>query len=473
MHKPNVLLICVDDLRPELACYGNNLIKSPNIDKLASEASLFKHHYVQSAICGPSRSTLMTGKLQQGWDLWKDYRKSGREPVNAVALSHLFKKNGYHTIGIGKITHEPGGVLDEKQTVHQIPFSWDTTYTAVGKWKTPWRAFFAYANGDAHNTAMRIGVDTPRLPYETVDVEDEGYPDGLNALEAIKHIQNAKNENKPFFLAVGFYKPHLPFNAPKKYWDLYDPEKIPLASNDYPPQNSNAYSLNKSPELTTHYPWPDGPGNVSPENARELKHAYFACVSYIDAQIGKILDELKQQGLDKNTIVVLWSDHGWHLGEHGIFGKMTNFEIATNSPLIIKAPGITQKGEIVNALVETVDLYPTLAELCGIDYSKDLDGESLIPTLKNSETKGKPYARSFYYRKGALGKTLKTENHRIVRWATENDSTVAVELYDHRNDPGENINIASENKALTDSLLQQLKEAKFLGADMPFQKGWE
>jgi len=196
-------------------------------------------------------------------------------------------------------------------------------------------------------------------------------------------------------------------------------------------------------------------------------------VSYIDAQIGKILDELKQQGLDKNTIVVLWSDHGWHLGEHGIFGKMTNFEIATNSPLIIKAPGITQKGEIVNALVETVDLYPTLAELCGIDYSKDLDGESLIPTLKNSETKGKPYARSFYYRKGALGKTLKTENHRIVRWATENDSTVAVELYDHRNDPGENINIASENKALTDSLLQQLKEAKFLGADMPFQKGWE
>lgn len=474
LQRMNVLMICVDDLRPDLGCYGNDMIVSPNIDRLASEGCLFKRHYVQCAICGPSRSTLLTGKFQQGWDLWGETRKEGMEPENAIALPHLFKRNGYKTICIGKITHEPGGVMDEQQQVHQIPFSWDTCYTAVGKWETPWSAFFAYANGDAHNTAMRIGVETPRLPYETEDVEDDGYPDGLNALEAIKQLNSLENEKKPFFLAIGFYKPHLPFNAPKKYWDLYDREKIPLAANNYPPKNSNNhYCLNESPELTTHYPWPDGPGVVSPQHARELKHAYYACVSYIDAQIGKILDEIKRKGLDKNTIVLLWSDHGWHLGEHGIFGKMTNFDIATNSPLILKAPGYIKNGKVANALVETVDIYPTLAELCGFEYADDLDGESLVPILENTEMKGKPYARSFYYRNKALGKTLKTENFRIVQWVTENDSTVAVELYDHRNDLGENTNIASVNKALTDSLLIQLKRAEFLSADMPFLKGWE
>jgi len=473
-QRPNVLMICIDDLRPDLACYGNDLIVSPNIDKLASEGCLFKHHYVQCAICGPSRSTLMTGKFEQGWDLWTDIRKSGVEPSQAIALPHLFKKNGYHTVGIGKITHQPGGVLDEKQMVHQIPFSWDTTYTAVGKWKTPWRAFFAYANGDAHNTAMRIGMETPHLPFEMGEVEDEGYPDGLNALEAVKQLQRLKKTNKPFFLAVGFYKPHLPCNAPKKYWDLYDRDKIPLATNPYPPQNTNIeYCLNKSPELTTHYPWPDGPGIVSPESAQNQKHAYYACVSYIDAQIGKILDELKTQGLDKNTIVLLWSDHGWHLGEHGIFGKMTNFEIATNSPLIVKVPAIANNGSVTNSLVETVDIYPTLAELCGLDYAGDLDGKSLVPILKDPKTSIKPYARSFYYRNNALGKAVKTDSYRIVQWTTKNDSTVAVELFDHRNDPDENINIANLDKELTDSLLNLLNNSKFLSSDKPFLNGWE
>ena len=173
----------------------------------------------------------MTGKIQQGWDLWTDLRKEGIEPEIPVALPHLFKKNGYKTVGIGKITHEPGGVMDEQQKIHQIPFSWDTCYTAVGKWETPWRAFFAYANGDAHNTAMRIGVETPRLPYEKGDVEDEGYPDGLNALEAIKQLKILKKEKNPFFLAVGFYKPHLPFNAPKSKACFLESIVIPLINS--------------------------------------------------------------------------------------------------------------------------------------------------------------------------------------------------------------------------------------------------
>lgn len=475
-HLPghNILMICVDDLRPELGCYGNSIIQTPNIDKLASTGFVFDNHYVQASICGPSRSTLLTGKISQQWDPWAETRKLMTEPAVPVALPHLFKRNGYKTVGIGKITHEPGGVKDDAQKIAQIPFSWDTTYTSTGKWGTPWRAFFAYSNGDAHNTAMRIGMNTPRIPYEAGDVDDEGYPDGLNALEAIKQLRKLKESKDPFFLAVGFYKPHLPFNAPKKYWDMYDRNEIPMAENNYIPKNlDNRYSIHRSPEVTTHYPWPDGPGSVSPESAKTLKHGYYACVSYIDALIGKVLDELERLHLDQNTIVVVWSDHGWHLGEHTMFGKMSNFEIATRSPLIIRVPGITNESKHLKSLIETVDLYPTLAELCDVEYPDDLDGTSMIRLLRNPESKGKTYARSYYYRNQALGKTLRTEKYRIVRWATEKDSTVAVELYDHTVDPDENINIASEQKIITDSLLKQLKAVKFIDGTEPFQSGWE
>ena len=362
--KYNVLFIHVDDLRPELGCYGNSIIQTPHIDKLATSGFLFNNHYVQSAICGPSRSSLLTGKVSQQWDPWADLRKIDQEPDKPVSLPHLFKKNGYKTIGIGKITHEPGGVMDKDQTIAQIPFSWDSTYTATGKWETPWRAFFAYSNGDAHNTAMRIGVETPRLPYEAGEVADDGYPDGLNAMEAIEQLQKLRDTGEPFYLSLGFYKPHLPFNAPKKYWDLYDRENIPLAENNFVPKNlNNKYSINQSPEVTTHYPWPDGPGIVSTESAKTLKHGYYASVSYIDAQIGKVLNELERLDLAKNTIVILWSDHGWHLGEHTMFGKMSNFEIATRSPLIMKVPGFEGGGTTLHQLTESIDIYPTLAEL--------------------------------------------------------------------------------------------------------------
>lgn len=470
----NILLICVDDLRPELGCYGNPIIQTPNIDKLASSGYVFNNHYVQSAICGPSRSSLLTGKVCQQWDPWGEFRKIDHEPDATISLPHLFKKNGYKTIGIGKITHEPGGVMDEAQSIAQIPFSWDTTYTAVGQWETPWRAFFAYSNGDAHNTAMRIGVETPRVPYEAGVVEDEGYPDGLNTFEAIKQLRKLKEGGDPFLLALGFYKPHLPFNAPKKYWDMYERDEIPMAENNFLPKNlNNIYSVNKSPEVTTHYPWPDGPGNVTPESAKTLKHGYYASVSYIDALVGKVLDELERLDMSNKTIVVLWSDHGWHLGEHTMFGKMSNFEIATRSPLIIRVPDITNEGAILNQLTESIDIYPTLVELCGLDYADNLDGESIVDVLKTPEINGQEFARSFYYRNQALGKTIRTKRYRIVRWATENDSTVAVELYDHQLDPNENTNIAAEQTVITDSLLEQLKTVKFMDGGMPFQSGWE
>jgi len=471
---PNILMICVDDLRPELGCYGNPMIQTPNIDRLALSGYLFTNHYVQSAICGPSRSSLLTGKICQQWDPWAEVRKADREVNEPLALPHLFKRNGYKTIGIGKITHWPGGVMDQDQRIPQIPFTWDTTYTAVDKWNTPWRAFFAYANGDAHNTAMRIGMETPRLPYEMGEVSDEGYPDGLNVLEAIKQLNRLKKEEDPFFLALGFYKPHLPFNAPEKYWEMYDRDAIPMADNNYLPKNlNNMYSINKSPEVTTHYPWPDGHGNVTDESAKLLKHGYYASVTYIDALIGKLLDELDRLNLSRNTIVVFWSDHGWHLGEHTMFGKMSNFEIATRSPLIIRLPQIRTEGIQLNQLMESIDIYPTLADLCGLDYPTNLDGESFVDILKNPNSKGDQFARSFYYRNQALGKSIRTDRYRIVRWADENDSTLDLELYDHLLDPDENINIALERKEVADSLVTVLKTVKFMDEDMPFLTGWE
>lgn len=297
--KYNVLMICVDDLRPALGCYGDEVAKSPNIDEFASNACLFNNHYVQSAVCGPSRSMLLTGKITRSWDAWSQLRNLENEPDEPVSLPHLFKKNGYKTVCIGKVSHEPGGVMDKDQTIPQIPFSWDTTYTKVGKWSTPWRAFFAYANGDSHNKfrgKQFPEYNKPHLPYECGDVDDVGYPDGLNAREAMKQVKRLGDENMPFFLAVGFYKPHLPFNAPKKYCQLYEKEEIPRAPNNYPPKNTNEkYALHNSFEVTTHYHWPDGEGNINADKARELKHHYLACVSYIDRQIGLILDELKRQ----------------------------------------------------------------------------------------------------------------------------------------------------------------------------------
>jgi arylsulfatase A-like enzyme len=474
LPSQNILMICVDDLRPELGCYGNPNIQTPHIDKFASSGYIFNHHYVQAAICGPSRCSLLTGKVSQQWDPWVELRKTSDDPLAPISLPHLFRINGYKTIGIGKISHEPGGVMDEVQSIAQIPFSWDTTFTAVGKWETPWRSFFAYSNGDAHNTAMRIGMSTPHIPYEAGDVDDEGYPDGLNALEAIKQLRNLKEQNSPFLMALGFYKPHLPFNAPKKYWDLYNKDEIPVAENNFIPENADSkYCINNSPEVTTHYPWPDGPGNITPESAKTLKHGYYASVSYIDALIGKVLDELERLDLFKNTIVVIWSDHGWHLGEHTMFGKMSNFEIATRSPLIIRVPEITNDSKVLYQLIESIDLYPTLAELCGLDYPNNLDGESIVDILRNPGKEGQKFARSFYYRNQALGKSIRTEQYRIIQWATETDSIVALELYDHYSDPDENVNIALEQNEITDSLLRILKTVKFMDEEMPFQTGWE
>jgi arylsulfatase A-like enzyme len=457
--KPlNVLLICVDDLRPQLGCFGHREMISPNIDRLAREGRLFTRHYVQSAVCGPSRCSMLTGRRVRSWDCWKQLRRQKSEPEHPTSIAHLFRRNGYRTVCIGKISHQPGGVLDKAQKVHQVPWSWDLAYAPVGPWKTPWGAFFSYDKGRIREYGY--GRDNREMPaYEAADVPDTGYADGLNAEEGVRQLRDLKQRDRPFFLAVGFYKPHLPFNAPKKYWDLYDRDKIQLADNPFPPQNVDpAISLHESFEVTTHYGWSSGPGNISDEEARTLRHAYFACVSYIDAQIGKVLDELKRLGLEKDTVVALWSDHGWHLGEHGMFGKQTNFEIAARSPLVIKTPGMPRPGRRARGLVESVDLYPTLAELCGLTPPGGLAGTSLVPMIDDPAAAGKQWAFSFHPRGALMGRTLRTDRYRIIQWTNKQGEAVQVELYDHRVDPDENVNIAAEHPNVVQQLLERLSK---------------
>ena len=310
---PNILFISVDDLRPELGIYGNRVVKSPNIDQLAREGSFFSRHYVQVPTCGASRYSLMTG-LRPRKRIHIDNRVFYREMANKneeqrpESFVHHFKRNGYNTVGIGKLSHSVDGLVygyEEKPSdVKEMPHSWDRFVFNPGKWKTGWNAFFAYANGE-----NRQSLKGQVKPYESSDVPDEGYPDGLILKSAVKELKKLKAQKKPFFLGVGFFKPHLPFNAPKKYWDLYDRPMIPIASDPFIPQNVHPNSVGKMGEFYNYKLSDEKPTldqSVSDVYARKLIHGYYASVSYIDHLIGELLLELKSLELDKETIVVLW-----------------------------------------------------------------------------------------------------------------------------------------------------------------------
>ncbi|XOV92555.1 MAG: sulfatase [Bacteroidota bacterium] len=459
--KYNVLFIAVDDLRPELGYYGANYMHTPNIDQLASEGRIFKNHFVHVAACGPSRSTLLSGRRTTNWDIFKDIRESNSKPDSIFSMPQLFKENGYVTVGIGKISHQPGGVMDSLQTIHEVPFSWNNTYAPVGIWKDPWQAFFSYEGGKARTSYYNRPTNRTLPPYEAADVNDEGYADGLNAEEAIKQLHKLKDST--FFLAVGFYKPHLPFNAPKKYWDLYDPEQIPMADYRESPENVNSdiclHSNRNSYEPRGTYTWPGDTlwWQITPERQKTLKHGYCAAVSYVDAQIGKVLDELKNLGLDKNTIVVLWGDHGWHLGDYGIWGKHTNFDVALNSPLIIKQPQMNQRGVFAEGIVETVDLFPTLADLCGINPPDYLEGISLRPAIENPESKVKEYAVSERDAFGSYGISLRTEKYRLMVWTDKTTGdTIDINLFENNEKPVPYRDISASNPEIVKELMEMI-----------------
>jgi arylsulfatase A-like enzyme len=456
--RPNVLFIAIDDLRPELGCYGNLHVKSPNIDRLAETGAVFTNHFVSVPTCGASRYSMLTGMLPKtrghlSNEACRTYIAGKEETAVPETFIHYLRQNGYYTVGIGKISHYVDGLLygynDPVGTEYELPRSWDEMLLNPGKWGTGWNAFFGYADGE-NRQSMKNQVK----PYEMADVPDTGYPDGLITEQALEKLGELAGKDGPFFMGVGFFKPHLPFNAPKKYWDMYREDEIPLSPNPFIPENVNPESLHGSGEfngyrLGDESAGLDGP--VSEAYARTLRHAYLACVSYIDAQVGRLLDELEKQGLAENTIVIIWGDHGWHLGDHLVWGKHTIFERALKSALIVHVPGEWSLKKI-DKVVSTVDLYPTIVELCQLEMPHATDGKSLVPLLKNPLT-GWKEASYGYFRNGI---SLRTDRYRLTRYYR--DAMPAVELYDHAADPDETINIAATHSEIVDSLMPLWEE---------------
>lgn len=453
--KMNVLFIAVDDLRPEFGAYGSKYIHSPNLDRLAKQGVTFTRAYVQQAVCSPSRTSFLTGArpdTTKVWDLVTHFRAA---IPDVVTLPQHFKNNGYFVQGMGKIYH---GGYDDAQ-------SWSVP------WGTPKAVQYGLPENEARQKASQQArrqqegggnEDGTRGPaFEGADVPDNTFQDGKVAELAIKTLGEMAKKNQPFWLGVGFIKPHLPFVAPKKYWNLYDPAKITLAPNPFRAKDAPEYAVQPGGELRNYQGIPQGP--IPDDLARQLKHGYYAAISYMDAQLGKVLDELDRLKLRDNTIIVLVGDHGWKLGEHGAWCKHTNVENDTHAPLLISVPGAKNAGSSNAALVEFVDIYPTLAELCGLSLPKHLEGTSLLPLLNNKAKAVKAAAFSQYHRsnKGQklMGYTMRTERYRFTRWVHRDDHSKvdAIELYDEQTDPQENVNIANDpkNAALVAKLTEQ------------------
>ena len=471
---PNVLFIAVDDMRPELGCYGNKVVKSPNIDRLAARGMLFEHAYSQQAVCSPSRSSLLTGRRPDAtkvWDLVTHFRVA---LPNTITLPQHFKANGYHCAALSKIYHvgfEDGRSWSEPhwyprgKSVDTDPVDWTkqiitkhaTTVEEYGKGASP---------EDNDKPAKRAnGKEGKSGPAFEVSVKaDDQLPDGATAAEAVKRLHDLKAKGQPFFLAVGFLKPHLPFVAPKKYWDLYDPNQIPVPTIDHLPKGAPEFAGHVNGELHNYVGVPkENP--IPADFAKTLRHGYYACISYTDAQVGRLLDALDKEGLADNTVIVLWGDHGWQLGDHGLWHKHTNFELAARAPLLISVPHAKTTGQKCAAPVEFVDVYPTLADVCGLAVPAGLDGRSLKPFIENPAASMAKVAVSQYPRSAGkaggavMGYSIRDERWRATFWRERAGSKiVATELYDEQNDPAETVSLHDkpENKAIVEALAKHL-----------------
>lgn len=382
--KMNVLFIAVDDLRTELGCYGQTHMITPNIDALAANGMVFNRAYCQYATCTPSRQSLLTGLRPDSFSL----------TASTPAMPQHFKNNGYTTISLGKVY---GQTADEHLS------EWDTRWAPSSSWE-------GYITPEAE--ALHAAVDG-----ENADVPDDQVRDGEIAVRAIQEMQSHQSE--PFFLAVGFRKPHLPFAAPKKYWDYYNRAEIDLSNNPLRPQGSPEFAYLWS-ELSDYNGF-SGLPDPSDEEARELIHAYYACTSFVDALVGQLLDELDNLSLSDKTIIVLWGDHGWHLGDQAVWGKHTNFESATRAPLIVSVPAMATAGQVTNALVEFVDIYPALSELCELSLPAHLEGLSFVPLLENPARLWKTGAFSQHRHwiepySESTGYTIRTDRYRYIEW---------------------------------------------------------
>lgn len=422
--QPNILFIAVDDLRPELNFYGASHIKSPNLDKLAAQSLVFNRAYCNIPVCGASRASLLSGARPArhrfiNYHTWKD-----KDFPDAVSLPKHFKDNGYTTISNGKIYHHDA---DDSS-------AWNEVWRPTSPHKS-WRNYL-----DEENIAMEINSDQRGMPYEKIDVDDSEYFDGMIADKGISDLKNLKAEGKPFFLALGFLKPHLPFNAPAKYWDMYARDDMHLPDSYMQPETTPSKAFHNFGELRAYNDIPKK-GPVSEDMAKALIHGYYACVSYVDAQIGRVVDELEKQGLADNTIIILWGDHGWNLGDHMLWCKHCNFETAMRTPMLIKVPGKT-KGVYTDAITEYIDIYPSLCELAGLELPSHLDGESFVSIIEGNNQRKKDFAISKFhdgitYIKGTMNYT---------EWTDDEGVAYAKMLFDHATDPLELDNLAEKEE---------------------------
>lgn len=441
--QPNILLICIDDLRPELKSFGAQHIISPHIDALAKKGVSFQRHYVNSPSCGPSRYTLLTGNYgpPNNNALFLRAKQIAKGVSIKPSMPQWFKSNGYTTVSVGKVSHHPGGRGGsnwDDSTHIEMPNAWDRHLMPVSKWKHPRGAMHGLANGEIRVNANKMDV------FQSDEGNDDIYPDGVITIVALEELKKLTSDNKkPFFMAIGLIKPHLPFGAPKKYLDMY--EGVDFPDILHPQKPAGRTTWHKSGEFNRYNKWDKNP-NTDGEFAEEIIKHYAACVSYADAQVGKILSELKRTGADKNTIVVLWGDHGWHLGEHAIWGKHSLFEESLRSPLIIYNPRAKQIGFNTNAMVETLDIFPTLCDMVTIEKPGFTQGVSLKNILNKIDTIGH---NVLAYKPGA--KTIRTKTHRLI---VHNDGFV--ELYDHRTIKKETKNVADKYPDLVKQLTTEL-----------------
>lgn len=443
-QKPNVLLICIDDLRPELGCYGQDYVHSPNIDALAARARIFARHFVQAPTCGASRYALLTGRYGPSGNgaLFERSRRLQKNPERVPAsMPAWFRKHGYSTVSVGKVSHHPGGRGGKDwndDTVIEMPESWDRHLMPVGPWQHPRGAMHGLAHGEIRVRAGQMDV------FQAAVGGDDIYPDGLIVNESISQMKRLAASDSPFFMAVGIIRPHLPFGAPRKYLEQYAGAQLPAILHPGKPDDRTTW--HGSGEFMKYNRWGRNP-NTDEAFATEVRRHYAACVSYADAQVGRVLKALEECGAAQETVVVLWGDHGWHLGEHAIWGKHALFDESLHSPLIIAPPGLENPGAQADGLVETIDVFPTLCDVAGLPAPEHAHGRSLLRMLRDPAAPGHP-AASY-----ARATTLRTDSHRLV---THKDGYM--ELYDHRTPEKETRNVADTQPEVAAKMLARLRE---------------
>ena len=464
-QKPNVLLILVDDLKPAMGCYGDNAAITPNMDALARRGMRFDMAYCNQAVCAPSRFTLMLGAHSTSTGLYGLGSHLRKAWPGAVTMPQHFAKHGYRTESLGKVFHIGHGNQGDPESF-SVPHFHDKVIEYLDPESTDGGKL---TREEALFTNQKLGQirSLPRgAAYESPMANDTDYADGRVADETVKRLKAAKQrlakDDTPFFITAGFVRPHLPFSAPKKYWDMHDSAKLPMPVNKAFPKDAPKVALKRGGEIAAFKPVPSN-GEIDEELTRKLIHGYYASTSYVDAQIGKVTRALEQLGLAKDTIVVLWGDHGWHLGDLSIWTKHTNFEQANRIPIIIVAPGVAKPGSVTSQLAETVDIFPTLSELAGLPASKGpqpIDGVSLVPVLKNPNARVRDHAFHAYPRGKKLGRAIRTQRYRLVEWKNHSDSKAEVEyeLYDYKTDPWETQNHHAAKPRIAEKLKKILSK---------------